>query len=47
MTSHWQSVTEQTGIFAGSGGYNITVNNNTNLTGAVIASEATDSSKTL
>ncbi|MDF7671048.1 hemagglutinin repeat-containing protein [Orbaceae bacterium ESL0721] len=45
MTSHWQSVTEQTGIFAGSGGYNITVNNNTNLTGAVIASEATDSSK--
>ncbi|MDF7671053.1 hypothetical protein PT276_07590 [Orbaceae bacterium ESL0721] len=45
MTSHWQSVTEQTGIFAGSGGYNINVNNNTNLTGAVIASEATDTSK--
>ena len=34
------SVTDQTGIFAGAGGFDITVGNNTQLTGAVIASEA-------
>jgi filamentous hemagglutinin len=34
------SVQEQSGLYAGSGGYDITVAGNTNLVGAVIASEA-------
>jgi filamentous hemagglutinin len=38
--SSYASVINQTGIFAGSGGYTINVGNNTNLTGAVIASTA-------
>jgi filamentous hemagglutinin len=36
------SVVEQTGIFAGAGGFDINVGGNTSLTGAVIASEASD-----
>ncbi|OCG56689.1 hypothetical protein A9G36_02735 [Gilliamella sp. Choc6-1] len=45
MDSNWQSVTDQSGIFAGSGGFDIKVGNNTDLKGAVIASEAKDKSQ--
>ena len=38
-------MTDQSGIFAGKGGYDIYVGNNTDLKGAVIASEAEDKSK--
>ena len=38
--SNYKSVDEQAGIFAGSGGFDITVGGNTNLVGGVIASEA-------
>ncbi|MBK5073447.1 hemagglutinin repeat-containing protein [Budviciaceae bacterium CWB-B4] len=41
MDSTWASVNEQSGIYAGKGGYDITVGNHTQLDGAVIASEAT------
>ncbi|AWH89383.1 hemagglutinin repeat-containing protein [Limnobaculum parvum] len=41
MDSTWASVTEQSGIYAGQGGYDITVGKHTQLDGAVIASEAT------
>ncbi|AWH87789.1 hemagglutinin repeat-containing protein [Limnobaculum parvum] len=41
MDSTWASVTEQSGIYAGKGGYDITVGKHTQLDGAVIASEAT------
>ncbi len=41
MHSSWQSVQEQTGVFAGSGGYDITVGKHTQLDGAVIGSTAT------
>ncbi|WP_159567440.1 VENN motif pre-toxin domain-containing protein, partial [Budvicia diplopodorum] len=41
MDSTWASVNEQAGIFAGKGGYGITVGGHTQLDGAVIASEAT------
>ncbi|BCQ47266.1 hypothetical protein ERHA55_47930 [Erwinia rhapontici] len=41
MHSSWQSVQEQTGVFAGSGGYDITVGKHTRLDGAVIGSTAT------
>ncbi|SFC76562.1 hemagglutinin repeat-containing protein [Pragia fontium] len=40
MDSTWSSVQEQTGIFAGKGGYDITVGGHTQLDGAVLASEA-------
>ncbi|MFV0549943.1 MAG: hemagglutinin repeat-containing protein, partial [Limnobaculum xujianqingii] len=40
MDSTWASVNEQSGIYAGKGGYDITVGNHTQLDGAVIASEA-------
>jgi len=40
MNSDWQSVTEQSGIFAGSGGFDITVGKHTQLNGAVISSTA-------
>ena len=36
--SHYQSVQQQAGIFAGNGGFQVNVNGNTNLTGAVMAS---------
>jgi filamentous hemagglutinin len=36
--SNYASVNEQSGIMAGDGGFQVTVNGNTNLTGAVIAS---------
>lgn len=39
--STYASVTDQAGIFAGNGGFDITVGKNTDLKGAVIASEAT------
>ncbi|WP_335340270.1 VENN motif pre-toxin domain-containing protein [Gilliamella sp. WF3-4] len=45
MDSKWASVTDQSGIFAGKGGFDIKVGNNTDLKGAVISSEAEDPSK--
>ncbi|HEY3591590.1 MAG TPA: hemagglutinin repeat-containing protein, partial [Buttiauxella sp.] len=41
MNSDYDSVIEQSGIFAGDGGFDITVGNHTQLDGAVIASTAT------
>lgn len=41
MNSDYKAVTDQSGLFAGQGGYDITVSKNTTLQGAVIASEAT------
>ncbi|CAN1596855.1 filamentous hemagglutinin [Pseudomonas mediterranea] len=41
MNSKYEAVTDQSGLFAGKDGYNITVGKNTVLQGAVIASEAT------
>ena len=41
MHSTWQSVAEQTGIFAGKGGFDVTVGEHTQLNGAVISSTAT------
>ncbi|HHT5680348.1 TPA: hemagglutinin repeat-containing protein, partial [Raoultella planticola] len=41
MHSNYDSVVEQTGIFAGKGGYDITVGEHTRLDGAVIGSTAT------
>ena len=41
MHSNYDSVVEQTGIFAGKGGYDITVGEHTQLNGAVIGSTAT------
>jgi len=38
-------VTDQSGVFAGKGGFDVTVGNNTDLKGAVIASTAEDKSK--
>ncbi|WP_233499028.1 hemagglutinin repeat-containing protein, partial [Pantoea graminicola] len=38
--SNWQSVAEQTGIFAGQGGFDVTAGEHTQLNGAVIASTA-------
>jgi filamentous hemagglutinin len=40
MKSNYDSVQEQTGIFAGKGGFDINVGNHTQLDGAVIASRA-------
>jgi len=40
MNSDYKAVKDQSGLFAGNGGYNINVGNNTTLQGAVIASEA-------
>ena len=42
--SHYTSVTEQAGIYAGDGGYNVQVNNSTILTGGIIKGN-TDKSK--
>jgi len=47
MDSQYASVQEQTGIVAGSGGYDIRVEGNTDLSGAVIASEADVGKNTL
>ncbi|MCI2290157.1 hemagglutinin repeat-containing protein [Enterobacter sp. I4] len=41
MTSDFDSVQEQSGLFAGSGGFDVTVGNHTQLDGGVIASTAT------
>ncbi|MCJ8207310.1 hemagglutinin repeat-containing protein [Pseudomonas sp. RGM2987] len=40
MNSNYQAVTDQSGLFAGAGGYDINVGKTTTLQGAVIASEA-------
>nr|WP_256596909.1 MULTISPECIES: hemagglutinin repeat-containing protein [unclassified Pseudomonas] len=40
MNSDYKAVIDQSGLFAGKGGYDITVGKNTTLQGAVIASEA-------
>lgn len=40
IDSKWKSVTEQAGIYAGEGGYDVNVGNNTTLEGAVIKSDA-------
>ncbi|MFP1761096.1 hypothetical protein ACLECS_17770, partial [Lonsdalea quercina] len=40
VNSNYDSVKEQSGLFAGQGGYNIKVGNHTQLDGAVIASTA-------
>ncbi|WP_273863719.1 hemagglutinin repeat-containing protein, partial [Pseudomonas sp. B3G-3] len=40
MDSNYQAVTDQTGLYVGKGGYDIYVGANTQLQGAVIASEA-------
>lgn len=40
MNSDYKAVTDQSGLFAGEGGYDINVGKNTLLNGAVIASEA-------
>lgn len=40
LDSNYQSVQEQSGIFAGDGGYDVTVGNHTQLNGAVIGSTA-------
>ena len=45
--SHYESVTEQAGIHAGSNGYDITVKGNTNLTGGLIDSTATKEKNSL
>ena len=42
MTSDYDSVQEQSGLFAGSGGFDVTVGNHTQLDGGVIASTATE-----
>ncbi|QGU11975.1 filamentous hemagglutinin N-terminal domain-containing protein [Leclercia sp. J807] len=42
MHSNYDSVVEQTGIFAGKGGYDVTVGEHTQLNGAVIGSTATN-----
>ncbi|MDM2736342.1 hemagglutinin repeat-containing protein [Citrobacter sp. Ct235] len=42
ITQSGKSVTDQSGIYAGKGGFDITVGNHTQLDGAVIASTATD-----
>ena len=41
MKSTYDSVQEQTGLFAGNGGFDVTVGRHTQLDGAVIASTAT------
>ncbi|GEM_PF-194323 len=41
IESDYESVTEQAGIYAGGGGFDINVGKNTDLKGAVISSEAT------
>ncbi|HEK6332263.1 TPA: hemagglutinin repeat-containing protein, partial [Yersinia enterocolitica] len=47
MHSNFDSVQEQTGFFAGKGGFDITVGEHTQLDGAVIASTATADKNTL
>ncbi len=47
VDSTFKSVTEQSGVYAGVGGFDITVGHNTGLKGAVIASRADASQNTL
>ncbi|MCS3608498.1 hypothetical protein [Erwinia rhapontici] len=42
---NYDSVVEQTGIFAGKGGFDVTVGEHTQLNGAVIGSTATADNK--
>ncbi|AZF45439.1 MULTISPECIES: hemagglutinin repeat-containing protein [unclassified Pseudomonas] len=42
MNSDYNAVTQQTGLYAGKGGYDINVGKNTTLQGAIIASEASN-----
>ncbi|EPD7627381.1 hemagglutinin repeat-containing protein [Escherichia coli] len=47
IKSNYDSVREQSGIYAGKDGFDVTVGNNTQLNGAVIASTATDDKNSL
>jgi filamentous hemagglutinin len=47
VKDNFQSVNQQSGIYAGSGGYNVNVGNHTQLDGGVIASTATPDKNTL
>ncbi|WP_235896850.1 hypothetical protein [Yersinia thracica] len=47
LHGNYDSVQEQTGIFAGKGGFDITVGEHTQLDGAVIASTADQSKNSL
>ncbi|MCD1125589.1 hemagglutinin repeat-containing protein, partial [Jinshanibacter sp. LJY008] len=47
MTSDYDSVQEQSGIYAGKGGFDITVGNHTQLDGGVISSTATEDKNNL
>lgn len=47
VSQNGKSVSDQSGIFAGNGGFNITVGNHTQLDGAVIASTAESSQNSL
>jgi filamentous hemagglutinin len=47
MNSNYKDVTDQSGLFAGIGGYDITVGKTTTLQGAVIASDASANLNTL
>ncbi|KOY60111.1 hypothetical protein AM629_21225, partial [Photorhabdus heterorhabditis] len=47
LHSHYDSVQEQTGLFAGQGGYQVNVGDHTQLDGAVIASAADKTKNTL
>lgn len=40
LNNNYQSMVDQSGIYAGSGGFNITAGDHTQLDGAVIASDA-------
>ncbi|WP_279613407.1 hemagglutinin repeat-containing protein [Burkholderia sp. BCC0405] len=47
INSNYQSVNQQSGIYAGTGGYNVNVGNHTQLDGGVIASTATPDKNSL
>ncbi|MWN56249.1 hemagglutinin repeat-containing protein, partial [Escherichia coli] len=47
IKSNYDSVREQSGIYAGKDGFDVTVGNHTQLNGAVIASTATDDKNSL
>ncbi len=47
IKDNYQSVNEQSGIYAGNGGYNVNVGNHTQLDGGVIASTATPDKNSL
>lgn len=47
INANYQSVNQQSGIYAGTGGYNVNVGNHTQLDGGVIASTATSDKNSL